>query len=43
MATLFAIGAGKKDDVGREVDSHNGSDFWTGKLVERWSTTVEGR
>ena len=43
MATLFAVGAGEKDDVIREVDGHDVGDFWSAKLVKRWSTTVEGR
>ena len=42
MATLFAIGAGKEDDVVREVDRHDGGESWTAKLVKRWSKTVKG-
>ena len=42
MGTLFAIGAGEKDDVVREVDSHDGGAVWAAKLVKRWSTTVKG-
>lgn len=42
MATLSAIGAGEKDDVVGEIDSHDGGDVLAAKLVKRWSTTVKG-